>query len=278
MDRKQAVLCIFMLISASVLRCTPVPSPEIGVAPTALPSLTVTAAVATATPTYISLPSPTIRPTPTPDPYVEERLKMVREQIERRGITDTAVLRAMRTVPRHLFVPPGMVDQAYDDHPLPIGYGQTISQPFVVAWMTALLRLKAGDKVLEVGTGSGYQAAILGELGCRVYTMEIIKPLAEQASKRLAGMGYDNVVVRHGDGYYGWPEEAPFDAIIVTCAPDHIPPPLVAQLKDGGRMVVPVGPPGSYQSMFLVTKEGSEVRSKNLGGVLFVPLIHEGKE
>ncbi len=273
MYRKQIVLVLFILIGVSALRCTPSAPP---VTPTASPSVTVT----TATPSPAHSPTHALatKPPPGPDPYVEERLKMVREQIERRGITDTAVLRAMQTVPRHLFVPPDVVDQAYEDHPLPIGYGQTISQPFVVAWMTALLRLKAGDKVLEVGTGSGYQAAILSELGCQVYTMEIIEPLARQAKERLSDMGYKNIVVRHGDGYYGWPEESPFDAIIVTCAPDHIPPPLIAQLKDGGRMVVPVGPPGSYQSMFLVTREGGRVKSENLGGVLFVPLIHEERD
>ncbi|MBN1642476.1 MAG: protein-L-isoaspartate(D-aspartate) O-methyltransferase [Anaerolineae bacterium] len=200
---------------------------------------------------------------------------MVRTQIEGRGVSDPDVLAAMRAVPRHLFVPEEWLDQAYDDHPLPIGYAQTISQPYVVAWMTELLSVDPGDVVLEVGTGSGYQAAILGELGLTVYTIEIVAPLAEQATRRLAEMGYDGVTVRQGDGYYGWEEKAPFDAIIVTCAPDHVPPPLTQQLAEGGRMVVPVGPPGGYQSLFLITKADGEVKSQSLGGVRFVPLTRE---
>ena len=219
------------------------------------------------------LPSPTI--TPDRDLYLEQRLEMVRTQIERRGVSDPDVLAAMRAVPRHLFVSDEWLDQAYDDHPLPIGYAQTISQPYVVAWMTELLQADPGAVVLEVGTGSGYQAAVLGELGYRVYTIEIVEPLAEQATQRLTEMGYDQVNVRYGDGYYGWEEQAPFDAIIVTCAPDHVPPPLVQQLKEGGRMVVPVGPPGGYQSLFLITKVDGEVRSQSLGGVRFVPLTRD---
>jgi protein-L-isoaspartate(D-aspartate) O-methyltransferase len=207
-----------------------------------------------------------------PDAYRPARLDMVARQIEARGVLDAAVLKAMRTVPRHLFVPEKWIDQAYEDHPLPIGHGQTISQPFIVAWMTELLELEPGDRVLEIGTGSAYQAAILGELEAEVYTIEIVEPLAAQADELLTEMGYDNVAVRHADGYFGWEDHAPFQAIIVTCAPDHIPPPLVAQLGEGGRMVVPVGPPGGYQSLFLVTKDSGEVRSENLGGVRFVPL------
>jgi protein-L-isoaspartate(D-aspartate) O-methyltransferase len=197
---------------------------------------------------------------------------MVRRQIEQRGIADQTVLRAMRTVPRHLFVPDKWREQAYEDHPLPIGYNQTISQPYIVALMTDLLKVDAGAKVLEVGTGSGYQAAILGELELEVYTVEIIEALATQAAERLSEMQYDNVTVAHQDGYYGWEEHAPFDAIIVTCAPDHVPPELVKQLKDGGRMVIPVGPPGGYQSLFLITKEDGQAKSESLGGVRFVPL------
>jgi protein-L-isoaspartate(D-aspartate) O-methyltransferase len=214
-------------------------------------------------------PSPTYTPA---DPYLEARLAMVRDQIEKRGVSDPAVLEAMRVVPRHLFVPQEWTGDAYADHPLPIGYGQTISQPYIVAWMTELLQGKPGDRVLEIGTGSGYQAAVLAELGYEVYTIEIVEPLAGQASARLEEMGYENVTTKRGDGYFGWPEQAPFQAIMVTCAPDHIPPPLVEQLAEGGRMVVPVGPPGGYQSLFLITKENGAVKSENLGGVRFVPL------
>jgi protein-L-isoaspartate(D-aspartate) O-methyltransferase len=200
------------------------------------------------------------------------RHEMVQAQIYGRGVTDTAVLSAMESVPRHLFVPDDVLPEAYADHPLPIGYGQTISQPYIVAWMTELLRLEQGQRVLEIGTGSGYQAAILAEMGLEVYSIEIVEPLAAQATARLAALGYANVAVQHADGYYGWPEHAPFDGIVVTCAPDHIPQPLVQQLADGGRMVLPVGPPGGYQSLWLVEKQGDQVRTTELGGVRFVPL------
>jgi protein-L-isoaspartate(D-aspartate) O-methyltransferase len=203
---------------------------------------------------------------------VQARRQMVETQIQARGVSDPAVLAAMETVPRHLFVPSDLLSEAYADHPLPIGYGQTISQPYVVAWMTELLHLKPGARVLEIGTGSGYQAAILGQMSMEVYTVEIVEELAGQAATRLAEIGYQNITVRHADGYYGWEEHAPFDAIIVTCAPDHIPPPLVEQLTGGGRMVLPVGPPGGYQSLWLVEKEGDQVRTSELGGVSFVPL------
>lgn len=200
---------------------------------------------------------------------------MVESQIKRRGVQDEAVLAAMEAVPRHLFVPADMLPMAYGDHPLPIGHGQTISQPYIVAWMTELLALEPGARVLEVGTGSGYQAAVLGQMGMEVYTIEIVEALATQATERLAVMGYETITVRHGDGYYGWEEHAPFDAILVTCAPDHIPPPLVQQLADGGRMVLPVGPPGGYQSLWLVEKQGDQVKSTEMGGVMFVPLTGE---
>jgi protein-L-isoaspartate(D-aspartate) O-methyltransferase len=209
------------------------------------------------------------------DTFAHARQQMVETQIRERGVSDPAVLAAMERVPRHLFVPSEWLSEAYADHPLPIGYGQTISQPYIVAWMTELLGLAPGARVLEVGTGSGYQAAILGEMGLEVYSIEIVEPLATQATARLAEMGLSNVTVRQADGYYGWPEQAPFDAIIVTCAPDHIPPPLVAQLADGGRMVLPVGPPGGYQSLWLVEKRGDQVQTSNLGGVRFVPLTGE---
>ena len=207
--------------------------------------------------------------------YADERRQMVESQIERRGVGDAAVLAAMEAVPRHLFVPADLISVAYGDYPLPIGYGQTISQPYIVAWMTELLALAPGARVLEVGTGSGYQAAILGQMGMEVYTVEIVEDLAAQATTRLADMGYETITVRHGDGYFGWEEEAPFDAIIVTCAPDHIPPSLVQQLADGGRMVLPVGPPGGYQSMWLVEKQGDQVKTSDKGAVSFVPLTGE---
>ena len=217
-------------------------------------------------------PLPTHAPTVEPELHREARLDMVRRQIESRGVTDEAVLEAMRTVPRHLFVPQERIAQAYADQPLPIGYGQTISQPYIVAWMTELLQVGPEDKVLEIGTGSGYQAAVLAELGCQVYTIEIIEELADPAAQRLSDLGNENITARQGDGYFGWEEQAPFDAIIVTCAPDHIPPPLVQQLKEGGRMVAPVGPPGGYQTLFVIAKYQGEVRSENLGYVRFVPL------
>jgi protein-L-isoaspartate(D-aspartate) O-methyltransferase len=182
------------------------------------------------------------------------------------------VLRAMRTVPRHEFVLAEYLDMAYADRPLPIGYGQTISQPYIVAAMTELLKLRRGDRVLEIGSGSGYQAAILAELTDEVYTVEIIDELYERASATLKRLGYDSVKFKHADGYYGWEEHAPYDAIIVTAAPDHIPQPLVTQLKDGGRLVIPVGPPGSYQTLWLIEKHGDKTVSKQIMGVAFVPL------
>ena len=203
---------------------------------------------------------------------------MVIETIERRGITDEQVLNAMRMVPRHLFVPDDQRDYAYGDYPLPIGYGQTISQPYIVALMTELLALKEGDRVLEIGTGSGYQAAILAEMpGIEVYTIEIVSELAEGARQRLESQGYANVHCLQGDGYFGWPEHAPFDAIIVTAAPDHLPQPLADQLADGGRLVIPIGPPGGYQTLWKFVKQpDGELKALNMGGVAFVPFIGEG--
>jgi protein-L-isoaspartate(D-aspartate) O-methyltransferase len=211
------------------------------------------------------------------DPFEQNRLEMVKTTIQARGVKNPDVLRAMRTVPRHQFVPADLVNQAYDDHPLPIGYGQTISQPYVVAWMTEQLDLKPGEKVLEIGTGSGYQAAVLAALGgVEVYSIEIVPELAESAARRLVDLGYSQAKVRQGDGYYGWPEAAPFDAIIVTAAPDHLPAPLAAQLKEGGRLVIPIGPPGGYQDLWKFVKEGGELTAYNLGGVAFVPFTGEG--
>lgn len=209
--------------------------------------------------------------------FTQLRIEMVEQTILARGVSNPDVINAMRTVPRHAFVPPEYLDQAYEDHPLPIGYGQTISQPYIVAWMTELLELKAGEKVLEIGTGSGYQAAILAQLGyVEVYSVEIIPALAEQAEERLQRLGYKKVHLKQGDGYYGWQEHAPYDAILVTAAPDHLPPPLVAQLKEGGRLVIPIGPPGSYQTLWKFVKQNGELTAYDLGGVMFVPLTGGG--
>jgi len=199
-------------------------------------------------------------------------MRMVETQMRERDIDDETVLAVMDKVPRHEFVLPETLDQAYNDHPLPIGYGQTISQPYIVALMTQLLKLKPTDKVLEIGSGSGYQAAVLAEITRRVYTIEIIPALAGRARATLDRLGYTYVQLKQGDGYWGWEEEAPFDAIIVTCAPDHVPQPLLQQLAEGGRMVIPVGPPGGYQSLWLITRRGDQFERVNWGGVAFVPL------
>ena len=218
-----------------------------------------------------------IASTPGIDIFKQTRLDMVEQTIQRRGISNSDVLRVMREVPRHEFVSPEYLDQAYEDHPLPIGYGQTISQPYIVAWMTELLELQPGEKVLEIGTGSGYQAAVLAELGyVEVYSIEIVPELASSAQERLDALGYTDLSVRQGDGYYGWPEEAPFDAIIVTAAPDHLPSPLAAQLAEGGRLVIPIGPPGGFQSLWKFVKQGADLTAYNLGGVAFVPFTGEG--
>jgi len=201
--------------------------------------------------------------------------RMVENLMRQRDITDEAVLAAMEAVPRGEFVQPDLADQAHEDYPLPIGYGQTISQPYIVALMTQLLNLHPGDKVLEVGTGSGYQAAILSLLTAEVYTVEIVTPLAEDARARLRRLGYTNVQVKAGDGYDGWPEHAPYDAIVVTAAPREVPQPLIDQLADGGRMVIPVGPPGTNQTLWKIEKHGQIVASTNVTGVLFVPFTRQ---
>lgn len=209
---------------------------------------------------------------PEPD-FAALRQQMVRTQLAppARDITDPRVLAAMSKVPRHEFVPAAERANAYEDCPLPIGHGQTISQPYIVAFMTEKLRPQPTDKVLEIGTGSGYQAAVLAELVAAVYTIEILEPLGRRASADLARLGYTNVFVRIGDGYQGWPEAAPFDAIIVTCAPDHVPPPLVDQLKEGGRMIIPVGPLGDQQ-LYLLEKRGGQVTRRAVLPVRFVPM------
>lgn len=207
------------------------------------------------------------------DEFTKAREKMVELQIEKRGIRDENVLNAMRKVPRHKFVPEAYVNRAYKDYPLPIGEGQTISQPYIVALMTELLELRRDKSVLEIGTGSGYQAAILAELVDNVYTIEIIKTLKKKSEYRLIDSGYTNVKVKLGDGYYGWEEYAPFDCIIVTAAPDHIPQPLIRQLKDGGIMVIPVGMPGAYQVLWQIRKKGERLERKSITEVSFVPLV-----
>jgi protein-L-isoaspartate(D-aspartate) O-methyltransferase len=210
------------------------------------------------------------------DHYLKQKQQMI-ETIQAYGVKNENVLRAMRTVPRDAFVPEDYLNQAYDDHPLPIGFGQTISQPFIVAWMSELLELKPGEKVLEIGTGSGYQAAVLAELGyIDVYSVEIIPELAHSAAARLKELGYTKVHVKQGDGYFGWEEFAPFDAIIVTAAPDHLPAPLVAQVVEGGCIVIPIGPPGSYQTLWRFVNEKDGLKAYNLGGVSFVPFTGEG--
>lgn len=204
------------------------------------------------------------------DGVARERERMVAQQIAARDVTDARTLAALRKVPRHLFVPPSLAGAAYDDAPLPIGHGQTISQPYVVAFMTQALGLQSGGKVLEVGTGSGYQAAVLAEIAAKVYTIEIVEPLAREARERLARLGYHNVEVRAGDGYLGWPEASPFDGIMVTAAAPRVPEPLKEQLADGGRLVIPVG--DEYQEILVVTRRGKEFDERRVLPVRFVPM------
>jgi protein-L-isoaspartate(D-aspartate) O-methyltransferase len=201
------------------------------------------------------------------------REEMVRTQISARGVKDARVLDVMRTVPRHLFVPPDQKGSAYRDHPLPIGSGQTISQPYIVAFMTEQLGLKGGEKVLEIGTGSGYQAAVLAGIAGKVFSIEIRPELADEARDRLKALGFANAQVRSGDGYRGWPEEAPFDAIIVTAAPERVPPPLLEQLAADGRMVIPVG--GFYQELKVIERAGAGFRERSVLPVRFVPFVRE---
>ena len=219
--------------------------------------------------------SMTPRPGPgAEEPFERERAGMVREQLEREGVADPRVLAAMRNVPRHLFVPPEYRAKAYRPYPLPIGEGQTISQPYIVGFMTEILRLKETDRVLEVGTGSGYQAAIAAKLAGEVYTVEIHESLARRSRQTLADLGFRNVVVRQGDGYYGWEEKAPFDAIIVTCAGGHVPPPLLRQLANGGRMIMPVGGPFMTQNLVFLEKDArGAITHRNVLPVAFVRLL-----
>jgi protein-L-isoaspartate(D-aspartate) O-methyltransferase len=211
------------------------------------------------------------------EPEASARDRMVRETIEARDVRDSLVLAAMRAVPRHLFVPEAERDLSYGDHPLPIGAGQTISQPYIVAAMTELLDLRPGEKVLEIGTGSGYQAAVLAEITDKVYSIEIVESLAKSAAARLKELGYGQVQVRAGDGYRGWPEVAPFDAIIVTAAPDHVPQPLVDQLAQGGRLVIPVGDTFQELKVFHRDADGKVVE-RSVFPVRFVPMTGEAEE
>ncbi len=211
----------------------------------------------------------------TDDPFAARREDLIESGVIAYGIEDPAVIQAMRAVPRHRFVPTEYLNQAYENHPLPIGYGQTISQPYIVALMTEALELEPGDRVLEIGTGSGYQTAVLSELGMEVYSIEIVGPLAESAATVLEELGYISNL-KHADGYFGWEQVAPFDAIIVTAAPDHVPQPLLRQLKVGGILVIPVGPVGGFQELWTVRRVAAdEYENTSLGGVRFVPLVRE---
>jgi protein-L-isoaspartate(D-aspartate) O-methyltransferase len=228
--------------------------------------------------TFFLLSTPTTAAWDEPEQMRGKRLEMVTRQIAGRGIRDADVLEAMRSVPRHLFVPRGLQDRAYADSPLPIDAGQTISQPYIVALMTELLELEPKQRILEIGTGSGYQAAVLSALVEEVYSMEIKEILHRQATERLQRLGYTNVRTRHADGYYGWPEEEPFDGIIITASVDHVPPPLLEQLVDGGKIVLPLGHPFSFQNLVVVTKDGQDVRLRQVAGVLFVPMTGKALE
>lgn len=209
------------------------------------------------------------------DVYKAKREKMVKQQIVKRGVKDSAVLRSLLTVKRHEFVPSAQIDNSYDDRPLPIGYGQTISQPYIVAYMTEVLKLQPHFKVLEIGTGSGYQAAILSKIVKEVYTVEIIPELGNAATDRLKKTGFANVQVKIADGYNGWQEHAPYDAIMVTAAAEYVPPPIIKQLKEGGKMVIPVGSPFMTQMLLLIEKTGNKTKTRSLLPVAFVPLTRK---
>lgn len=213
-----------------------------------------------------------------PDKFAQARERMVTEHLAARDITDQRILGVMGRIPRHLFVDESLQNVAYEDYPLPIGEGQTISQPYVVALMTQSLELEGDEKVLEIGTGSGYQAAVLAELVGEVYTIEIRQGLAKKAEERLKSMGYGNIWVRGADGYFGWKEHAPYDAIMVTAAVNHIPPPLLEQLKDGGRLILPLGSTAYYQTLTLLQKRNNETGATHITSVRFVPLTGEAEK
>lgn len=216
-----------------------------------------------------------ISPVTSQNLFEKERKAMVDYQIKSRGIYDKNTLNAMKNVKRQLFVPARYISSAYEDRPLPIGYGQTISQPYIVAYMTELLNVRQGDTVLEIGTGSGYQAAVLAEIVSQVYTIEIVEELGFSAKERLKVLNYENVKVKIDDGYYGWKEHGPFDGIIVTAAAEYIPPPLIEQLKDGGKMIIPVGPPFGVQTLIMITKKRGEIKTNRLIPVRFVPFTRD---
>jgi protein-L-isoaspartate(D-aspartate) O-methyltransferase len=220
----------------------------------------------------------TFAPNTSPNkPYAVARLRMVEDDLKARDITDPRVLAVMGKVERHQFVEEGLRSRAYADYPLPIGEGQTISQPYIVALMTQWIAPKPGDKILEIGTGSGYQAAILTELGAKVFTIEIRSTLAQRASSLLKRLGYTQIGVKAGDGYSGWKENAPFDAVIITCAANHIPPPLIEQLKEGGRLIIPLGETTFHQTLTLITKVKGDLKVRQITGVRFVPMTGEAE-
>jgi protein-L-isoaspartate(D-aspartate) O-methyltransferase len=270
---------LVMLVSCANISQQTTATPENSALPTLSPEITITTIASPESTASQRPPVTTVKATwlADQDGYVDLRLAMVEDTISSRDIVDRDVIRAMQMVPRHIFVPEEYIMYAYADFPLPIGYGQTISQPYIVALMTQLLDLEPGEKVLEIGTGSGYQAAVLVAVGqLEVFSIEIVPELAAQAEENLANSGYDDVHLKADDGYYGWEEQAPFDAIIVTAAPDHLPLPLVEQLTEGGIMVIPIGPPGWYQTLWRITKTEGELVMENMGSVAFVPFTGEG--
>ncbi len=210
--------------------------------------------------------------------FINARKRMVEKDLRGRDINDPKVLEVMGRIPRHLFVNPSLQSQAYTDHPLPIGEGQTISQPYIVALMTQILEIKPGQRVLEIGTGSGYQAAVLAEMTDQVYSIEIREGLVRRAEERLRSLGYDQVRMKHGDGYFGWEEAAPFDAILITCAANHIPPPLIQQLKEGGRLILPLGSTTYFQTLTLLTKKSGKTEVQHFIGVAFVPMTGQAQK
>lgn len=254
----------------SALSASPSPESKIEGTETRLPTTEISEPTTTRSPLE---PTQDLEETPTDideEQFLIKRKNLI-EEVRAYGIDDEAVLMALERVPRHEFVPPELINLAYVNNALPIGYGQTISQPFIVAFMTQSINPKPGQRVLEIGTGSGYQAAVLAELGMEVYTIEIIPELAEQASERLTRLGYTDIQTLNADGYFGWEEYAPFDAVVVTAAPDHLPQPLANQLVEGGRLVIPIGPIGFVQTLWLFEKIDGELLATNLGGVTFVP-------